>query len=66
MPRLKNFLHRVRARYGNRKGQTLVEYALVLAMVTVCMVGVYTLLDARLVAIFSAMTDLLDTAQSST
>jgi len=53
-----------RGRFG-KKGQTLVEYSLILAVITVVMVSVMSLLGARIVVIFSAITTLLDTAQSS-
>jgi Flp pilus assembly pilin Flp len=54
------------ARRGARKkGQTLVEYALILAVLTIVMVAVFSLLGARIVVVFSAITNLLDTAQSS-
>jgi Flp pilus assembly pilin Flp len=51
-------------RFG-RKGQTLVEYALILAVLTVVLILCFSLLGARIVVIFSAITNLLDTAQSS-
>jgi Flp pilus assembly pilin Flp len=50
---------------SRRKGQTLVEYALILAVITIVMIAVMSLLGSRLVVIFSAITTLLDTAQSS-
>ena len=50
---------------ARKKGQTLVEYALILAVITIVMIAVMSLLGARLVVIFSAITTLLDTAQSS-
>ena len=54
------------ARHGSRKqGQTLVEYALILAVLTIVLVAVFSLLGARIVVVFSAITNLLDTAQSS-
>jgi len=53
------------ARHGRRKGQTLVEYALVLAVLTVVMVACMKLLGDRIVVIFSDITGILDTAQSS-
>jgi Flp pilus assembly pilin Flp len=54
------------ARQGScKKGQTLVEYALILAVITIVMIAVFSLLGARIVVIFSAITTLLDTAQSS-
>jgi Flp pilus assembly pilin Flp len=54
-----------RVRLCGRKGQTLVEYALVLAVLTVVMVFCMRLLGARIVVVFSAITQVLDTAQSS-
>ena len=48
-----------------RHGQTLVEYSLVLAVITIVMVSVMSLLGARIVVVFSAITTLLDTAQAS-
>ena len=54
------------ARYRARKeGQTLVEYSLILAVITIVMIAVMSLLGARIVVVFSAITSLLDTAQSS-
>ena len=50
---------------ARKKGQTLVEYALILAVITIVMIAVMSLLGARLVVIFSAITGLLDTAQGS-
>ena len=55
----------LRPRASRKKGQTLVEYALILAVLTIVLVAVFSLLSARLVVIFSAITNLLDTAQSS-
>jgi Flp pilus assembly pilin Flp len=54
-----------RARLSRRRGQTLVEYALVLAVLTVVMVACMKLLGTRIVVIFSDITAILDTAQSS-
>ena len=59
------FLAPIRARRSHRKGQTLVEYALILAIITIVMIAVMSLLGARIVVIFSAVVNLLDTAQSS-
>ena len=54
------------ARYvARKKGQTLVEYALILAVITIVMILVMSLLGARIVVVFSAIENLLDTAQSS-
>ncbi len=49
----------------DKKGQTLVEYALILAVMSVIAVGVFGLLSSRIELIFSAITRILDTAQSS-
>jgi Flp pilus assembly pilin Flp len=46
-----------------RNGQTLVEYTLILAVLTVVMVAVFSLLSARIIVVFSAITNILDTAQ---
>ena len=62
---IKPFLVATAARLYRRKGQTLVEYALILAVLTIVMVAVFSLLGARIVVVFSAITNLLDTAQSS-
>jgi Flp pilus assembly pilin Flp len=55
----------IRARLSRRKGQTLVEYSLILAIISIVMILVMELLGARIVVIFSAVVNLLDTAQSS-
>jgi Flp pilus assembly pilin Flp len=48
-----------------KRGQTLVEYALILAVLTVVMIFCMRLLGARIVIIFSDIDAILDTAQSS-
>jgi Flp pilus assembly pilin Flp len=55
----------VTPRQSLSKGQTLVEYTLILAVMTLIAIGVFALLGARIQLIFSAMTAILDTAQSS-
>ena len=55
----------LKARFSRKEGQTLVEYALVLAVLTVVMVACFSLLGQRIVVIFSDITNILDTAQSS-
>ncbi|HEV3271947.1 MAG TPA: hypothetical protein VGZ93_07190 [Candidatus Methylacidiphilales bacterium] len=55
----------IRRLCSGRKGQTLVEYALILAVLTIVLILCFELLSARIVVIFSAITNLLDTAQSS-
>ena len=54
-----------RVRLWRKKGQTLVEYALVLAVLTIVMIACMRLLGARIVVVFSDITGILDTAQSS-
>ena len=51
--------------YARRKGQTLVEYALILAVISGIAIGVFALLGSRIEIIFSDITTLLDTAQTS-
>ncbi len=55
----------LRLRLARRDGQTLVEYALVLAVLTIAMIACFTLLGNKIVVVFSAITGILDTAQSS-
>ena len=55
----------VLARASRKKGQTLVEYTLILAIITLVAVGVFALLGQRIEIIFSAITLILDTAQSN-
>ena len=62
---VESFLVLLARHWARRKGQTLVEYALILAVITIVLIAVFSLLGARLVVIFSAITNLLDTAQSS-
>jgi Flp pilus assembly pilin Flp len=49
---------------GDRQGQTLVEYALILAVVSILALAVFSALGNRVVVVFSAITSLLDTAQA--
>jgi len=62
---IKPFLASTAARLSRRKGQTLVEYALILAVISIVLIAVFSLLSARIIVIFSAITTLLDTAQGS-
>ncbi len=55
----------IRACLSHRRGQTLVEYALILAVIAIVMILVMSLLGAKIVVVFSAIANLLDTAQSS-
>jgi Flp pilus assembly pilin Flp len=62
---LEQFLASVARCVARKKGQTLVEYSLILAIITIVMIAVMKLLGDRVVVVFSAITNLLDTAQSS-
>jgi Flp pilus assembly pilin Flp len=53
-----------RARPVEREGQTLVEYALILAVVSILALSVFSALGNRVVLVFSEITSLLDTAQA--
>ena len=59
-PRFRRF-----RREGKRpRGQTLVEYSLILAVISVLALTVFSALGNRVILVFSAITSLLDTAQS--
>jgi len=62
---IKALLASTAVRLHRREGQTLVEYALVLAVLSVVLIAVFSLLSARLIVVFSSITGLLDTAQGS-
>ena len=62
---IEEFLATLSRYSSSKKGQTLVEYALILAVITIVLVAVFSLLSARLIVIFSAITNILDTAQGS-
>jgi Flp pilus assembly pilin Flp len=47
-----------------KKGQTLVEYALILAIVAIACIGAFSLLSNQVILVFSRITSLLDTAQT--
>ncbi len=66
MHRLRSFRLRLASRTqpGDRDGQTLVEYALILAVVSILALAVFSALGNRVVVVFSAITSLLDTAQA--
>jgi pilus assembly protein Flp/PilA len=51
-------------RIKSRKGQTLVEYGLILALVAVVVIAVLTLLGTQLQSIFSKVTTALQTGAS--
>ena len=50
---------------GRKKGQTLVEYSLVLAILTILALGIFTELGQKVVQVFSGINAILDTAQGS-
>jgi Flp pilus assembly pilin Flp len=49
---------------SRKKGQTLVEYALILAIISVVAIGVFSVLGQNIATIFSSINNLLDTAQA--
>jgi Flp pilus assembly pilin Flp len=51
-------------RPDRREGQTLVEYTLILAVISILALTVFTALGNRVIYVFSAITSLLDTAQA--
>ncbi len=48
-----------------KKGQTIVEYSLILAVIAIACLSAFSLLGNRLIQVFSTITTLLDTAQGS-
>ncbi len=54
-----------RRRTAPAEGQTLVEYALILAIISILALAIFTALGNRVIYVFSAITSLLDTDQSS-
>jgi Flp pilus assembly pilin Flp len=62
---IQSFLIFLRMPRSGKSGQTLVEYALILAVLSVVALSVFGLLDARITVVFSAVSNILDTAQSS-
>jgi Flp pilus assembly pilin Flp len=63
---LKSFRRYFRGtKLGRRKGQTLVEYSLVLTVLVILALGVFSALSARVVLVFSGINAILDTAQGS-
>jgi Flp pilus assembly pilin Flp len=48
-----------------KRGQTLVEYSLILAVLTIVFIASFSLLSKELIKVFSAITTMLDSAQSS-
>jgi Flp pilus assembly pilin Flp len=63
---LKPFRRIFRGTTSRRKrGQTLVEYSLILAILTILALGVFSAFSQRIVLIFSGIDAILDTAQGS-
>jgi Flp pilus assembly pilin Flp len=58
----KNAVRRFKA---NKSGQTLVEYALILAFISVVAIAVLKLLGSKVSSVFSTVNQQLDSAQSS-
>jgi Flp pilus assembly pilin Flp len=63
--RIQSLPARLRAWARGRKGQTLVEYALVLAVLSIISIAVFALLSNSIEGIFCRIASILDTAQSS-
>lgn len=61
---IRSRLFRRRVRGPRAGGQTLVEYSLILAMISVLALAVFSALGNRVIIVFSAITSLLDTAQA--
>jgi Flp pilus assembly pilin Flp len=65
MPRFIKFLPRfLTTPRAQREGQTLVEYALILAVISIVLVSVFALLSGKIIVVFSAVANMLDTAQA--
>jgi Flp pilus assembly pilin Flp len=65
-----SFFQHFFARFPGRKprrakGQTLVEYALILALMSIALIFAFKVLSNQVIVVFSAMTTLLDTQQAS-
>ena len=56
----------LRYKFASRKGQTLVEYSLILSIIGIVFIAAFRLLSNQIIVVFSAITTLLDSAQSST
>jgi Flp pilus assembly pilin Flp len=52
-------------RRAGQKAQTLTEYTLILAVISVVGVAVYGTLSSKIILVFSSITTVLDTAQGS-
>jgi pilus assembly protein Flp/PilA len=62
---MKKLYNSILLRLKDKKGQTLVEYGLILALVAVVVIGVLTLLGGQLQNIFNTVTNTLSHAASS-
>lgn len=63
---IKSLIRTIRSRRAKpRKGQTLVEYALILAIISVVAIGVFAQLGQQITVIFSGINSILDTVQAS-
>jgi Flp pilus assembly pilin Flp len=64
-PFVQSIARRRRQPARGKDGQTLVEYALILAIIAIVCLAAFSVLGHRLIQIFSTITTLLDTAQAS-
>ena len=55
----------IRLPRSGKTGQTLVEYALIICMLSILAIAIYTLLNGQIERIFSAIANNLDTSQGS-
>ena len=55
----------LRLRRSGKTGQTLVEYALIICMMSILAIAIYTLLNGQIERIFSVIANNLDTSQGS-
>jgi Flp pilus assembly pilin Flp len=63
--RLRSRFERGHASKPWKRGQTLVEYALIMVVLSIVAVAVYGLLDTQIANIFVKIDNVIDTAQSS-
>jgi Flp pilus assembly pilin Flp len=56
---------RLRVKKLSKRGQTLVEYAIIIALLSVTAVAMYAIIDSQIASIFVGISNILDTAQSS-
>jgi Flp pilus assembly pilin Flp len=63
--RIRLIAARMRASRFWKRGQTLTEYALIMAVLSIVAVAIYGVLNSQIAKIFSGIDNIIDTAQSS-